>query len=122
VLAGLSAAHNAARAQVGVAPLAWSPTLAGYAQQWADQLAEQGCALSHRPGDSYGENLFWTTVPRDAAYVVAQWTSEVANYVHLDADTFYDGVDTTHAQPGALDCGGQQRGILGCHAPCLPAD
>ncbi len=35
---------------------------------------------------------------------------------HFDADTAYDGIDTTHITPGDLDCGGLTRAILCCHA------
>jgi hypothetical protein len=38
----------------------------------------------------------------------------------LDGDTFYDGVDTTHTQPGMLECGTQSRAILCCNPPCMP--
>lgn len=38
----------------------------------------------------------------------------------LDGDTFYDGVDTTHTQPGLLECGTQMRSILCCNPPCDP--
>jgi len=38
----------------------------------------------------------------------------------LDGDTFYDGVDTTHTQPGMLECGSQMRSILCCNPPCMP--
>jgi pathogenesis-related protein 1 len=48
--------HNKARAEVGVAPLKWSPTLAKYAQEWADELARTG-KWEHRQGNKYGENL-----------------------------------------------------------------
>lgn len=37
---------------------------------------------------------------------------------NLDNDTFYDGVDTTHAQPGLLECGTQMRAILCCNPVC----
>ena len=40
---------------------------------------------------------------------------------NFDNDTFYDGVDTTHAQPGLLECGTQMRAILCCNPPCMPA-
>jgi hypothetical protein len=43
----------------------------------------------------------------------------VATY-YLDNDTFYDGVDTTHTQPGMLECGTQMRAILCCNPPCMP--
>ena len=53
--------HNEARREVGVAPLAWSPKLAAFAQAWADELARSG-EFKHRPYDGewkqqYGENL-----------------------------------------------------------------
>ena len=37
---------------------------------------------------------------------------------HLDPDTFYDGMDTTHVIVGDLDCGGVQRAILCCAPEC----
>lgn len=40
---------------------------------------------------------------------------------NLDNDTFYDGVDTTHTQPGLLECGTQMRAILCCNPPCESA-
>jgi uncharacterized protein YkwD len=36
------AAHNAVRARVGIAPLAWSDRLAAGSQDWADTLTESG--------------------------------------------------------------------------------
>jgi len=80
LLAGMTAAHNAARAAVGVAPLQWSPEIAGYAQQWADELAANGCALVHRPDRPYGENLYYSQPGKNAAAAVAMWTAEQANY------------------------------------------
>jgi hypothetical protein len=38
----------------------------------------------------------------------------------LDNDTFYDGVDTTHAQAGTLQCGTEMRNIMCCNPPCMP--
>lgn len=38
----------------------------------------------------------------------------------LDGDTFYDGVDGSHTQPGMLECGTQMRAILCCNPPCMP--
>ena len=66
---GMTAAHNAVRAQVSssipLPPMVWSPALAAYAQQWADMLASSPstCAMPmHRSGQElqskgYGENL-----------------------------------------------------------------
>ncbi|XP_040376588.1 pathogenesis-related protein PR-1-like, partial [Oryza brachyantha] len=71
---GFLDAHNAARRQVGVAPLRWDERLAAYARRYA--AARSGdCALVHSRG-AYGENLFhgsgggWR--PAD---VVAAWVS-----------------------------------------------
>jgi uncharacterized protein YkwD len=79
-LQGLTEAHNAVRADVGAPPLRWSRALARYAQNWADRLAAKGCELQHRRTDEYGENLFWSSHPVDAAAVVDEWASEGANY------------------------------------------
>ncbi|KAI5002299.1 hypothetical protein ZWY2020_026949 [Hordeum vulgare] len=49
--------QNAARADVGVAPLAWDDTLAAYAQRYAGER-KGDCALEHS-GGPYGENIFW---------------------------------------------------------------
>lgn len=81
-LVGLTAAHNQARADVGVAALQWSPELAAYAQAWANQLAANNCTLAHRTGDSYGENLFWKSHGATSSEVVAQWAAEKATYDH----------------------------------------
>jgi len=37
---------------------------------------------------------------------------------HYDNDTFFDGVDTSHQQPGQLQCGGVMRSILCCSPSC----
>jgi pathogenesis-related protein 1 len=115
-LAGLSAAHNQVRAGVGVAPLAWSPSLSRYAQDWANQLAANNCQLAHRPNRPYGENLFWTSNGATAQYVVDFWAAEAANY---DIETNgCDGVcghytqivwaTTTQVGCGMATCGSQQ--------------
>jgi pathogenesis-related protein 1 len=66
-LVGITAAHNAVRAAVQTTPplppLVWSPTLAAYAQAWADSLAQTSCASPHHrtqqelQAKGYGENL-----------------------------------------------------------------
>jgi uncharacterized protein YkwD len=81
-LKGLTAAHNAERKKVGVAPLRWSRALARHAQNWANRLAARNCELEHRPADQYGENLFWSSRPVDAQAVVDEWVAERANYNH----------------------------------------
>ncbi|MCB9705463.1 MAG: SCP-like extracellular [Myxococcales bacterium] len=85
-LAGITEAHNKIRAELGIAPLTWSPELAAYAQSWADKLAAGGCGLRHRPESGadrqrYGENIFGVGgYDPSADEVVASWAEEVANY------------------------------------------
>ncbi|MBN2702497.1 MAG: pathogenesis-related family 1 protein [Methylohalobius sp. ZOD2] len=88
----MTAAHNSARAEVGVPPLKWSDSLAAYAQQWAEYLARgNGCKLKHRSDGKYGENLYWSSAVRwsdgrrelkalTVSRVVAQWVSEKKDY------------------------------------------
>jgi pathogenesis-related protein 1 len=58
-------AHNTVRSRHRLPPLKWSPQLANYAQQWADQLRKRNnCRMKHRPhtgrfAQQYGENLLW---------------------------------------------------------------
>ena len=56
--------HNKVRKDVGTVPLKWSAELAQYAQAWADNLANTGCDMKHRPNSGewkqiHGENIFW---------------------------------------------------------------
>ena len=60
------AQHNHWREEAGVPALRWSSQLAAYAQEWANELAEQGCTMEHRPrggpfAQQHGENLFWAS-------------------------------------------------------------
>lgn len=50
--------HNQVRGEVGVGPVRWSPQIAQFAQQWADEMAAKG-KFEHRPRSQqqYGENL-----------------------------------------------------------------
>lgn len=78
---GMTAAHNAARANVNppaaspIPPLAWSGPIAAVAQAYAEN-----CVWEHSMGE-YGENLYASagqeTTPQD---VVDSWVSEVADY------------------------------------------
>ncbi len=78
--AALLAAHNAARAQVGVPPLAWSEEVADTARGWARELGASGCALEHSRNQPYGENLYWTSAPTDGADVTRAWVAEASHY------------------------------------------
>lgn len=73
--------HNAARAQVGVAPLAWNDTVAAYAQRYANKRAASGCAMEHSMGP-YGENLAEGYGELSGEDAVKMWVSERANYDH----------------------------------------
>lgn len=73
--------HNKARADVGVGPLRWDEDLAGYAQQWADHLAANGCTMTHRQRNRYGENLYQGTAGHFTAVDAAKgWESEKKLY------------------------------------------
>lgn len=51
------APQNAARAALGMSPLAWDANLVKYARWYANQRRSD-CALIHSNGP-YGENIFW---------------------------------------------------------------
>jgi len=77
----ITAHHNKVRADVGVAPLTWSVDIAGYAQQWAEQLAISGCRMKHRSPNDFGENLFQGTVGAFTAVDAAKaWETEKKDY------------------------------------------
>ena len=75
----LLAAHNAARARVGVPPLGWSPVLAAQAQVWAERLAATGRFEHSSPEErsDVGENL-WGGTPGafEPEEMVAEWERE----------------------------------------------
>lgn len=80
------AAHNAARAEVGVAPLEWSDALATTARGYAQELARTGrfehAVQPQGPGRE-GENL-WTGT-RDAysyAEMAGHWVAEKRDFVN----------------------------------------
>jgi uncharacterized protein YkwD len=76
----LIAAHNKVRAQHCAPPLTWSAKLAQVAQQWANNLRDQGCKFGHS-GGQYGENLAaGTTGAMDPEAVVAMWYDEIKGY------------------------------------------
>jgi uncharacterized protein YkwD len=76
----LVAAHNEARARVGVAPLEWSDRLAALSQEWADHLLSRR-KFAHRPNSAFGENLFEITgASASPAQVVDAWVKESRIY------------------------------------------
>lgn len=60
---------------------------------------------------TYGDNLL-----ADGEYL--ELTAEGPVF-HLDADSFYDGIDGSHAQPNELQCGETLRAIPCCNVTCL---
>lgn len=83
--ADLVEAHNTLRAEVGSEPVQWSPELARFAQEWADEVARTG-EPAHRPREGehlqhYGENIAWGS---GSGYGVLQaaeaWFAEIELY------------------------------------------
>ncbi|KAM1482949.1 hypothetical protein EV1_034622 [Malus domestica] len=71
-------AHNAARAQVGVAPLSWDTNLANYAQRYANSRIGD-CNLVHF-GGPYNENIAKSTGDLSGTAAVNLFVSEKADY------------------------------------------
>ena len=90
-LAGITAAHNAVRAGVGVKmpPLSWNESLAASAQAWANQCidgAPPGGLIDHNPKRSVGfpwyvgENIYASSATASAKGAVRSWAAEQQNY------------------------------------------
>ncbi|MBA3542269.1 MAG: Fis family transcriptional regulator [Deltaproteobacteria bacterium] len=84
-LVGLTAAHNATRAMVGVAPLEWNADLADLATGFiADCVFDHSSQAerSDRAGFAYiGENLYSATgFKPSGADITDAWASEVTDY------------------------------------------
>jgi pathogenesis-related protein 1 len=76
--------HNRVRAEVGSPAVTWSPTLARFAQEWANHIAETG-EITHRPHEGewaqkYGENWAIGTGDFDALSAAAMWEGEKQFY------------------------------------------
>jgi pathogenesis-related protein 1 len=85
-LAGITAAHNETRSELGLPALVWDAEVARFAQVWADKLKRRNCDLQHRPrkgadAQKYGENIFGAAGKQSsAAEVVGEWVAEVKDY------------------------------------------
>ncbi|KAK9941737.1 hypothetical protein M0R45_007432 [Rubus argutus] len=74
---GFLKTHNEARAEVGVPPLEWNETIADFAQNYANERAED-CAMEHSMGP-YAENIAsGKDMTGEAA--VKYWCTEKAEY------------------------------------------
>ena len=77
--------HNKVRDEVGVGPVKWSPALARFAQEWADEVARTG-KIGHRPGEGefaqkYGENIAWGSGGGyDVLTAARSWYEEKESY------------------------------------------
>ncbi len=85
-MVGMTEAHNYFRRMVAtdtpVPALVWDADIAAVAQAYSEELAANGCGLSHS-SNGYGENLYWqrglTVTPMD---VVDGWHGEIACYTY----------------------------------------
>ncbi|GAB4838374.1 hypothetical protein Ancab_027908 [Ancistrocladus abbreviatus] len=82
------AAHNAARKEVGVGPLAWDETLEAYAKEYA-KTRSADCQPVHS-GGPYGENLVLSSTPLSPAATTQYWIDEKRFYNH-DTNTCNGG-------------------------------
>jgi pathogenesis-related protein 1 len=125
--AGLVAAHNYWRREVGVGDLQWSADAARVAQKWADDLKAENCPMRHNLAPErkkyFGENVYryWRTSPyppfyRNSKYVTDAWGAE---------SLWFDGsANSCHAPEGGT-CGHYTQVVwaysklVGCgHAHC----
>jgi pathogenesis-related protein 1 len=74
------AEHNAVRARLKLPALRWSAHLADVARDWANHLIATG-DFSHRPSNTFGENLYAVTgAYASTAQVFAAWAEEGRGY------------------------------------------
>ncbi len=89
--------HNAARADVGVAPLVWNTTLESYALTYSLSQISQ-CTSLTPSGGPYGENLY-------NGYGDAYWTSpEAAVDLWVSEKIYYDEPNNTCSAPEGGTC------------------
>jgi pathogenesis-related protein 1 len=88
-LVGTVAAHNAARAEVGLPPLTWDPALAAIADAWVRQCRDTEAPtglVDHNAGRSQGyptyvgENIYGASGQASGTAATASWVAEKANY------------------------------------------
>ena len=74
--------HNAARAEVGVAPLTWDDTLAKEAEAYAKELARRHRFEHARDNNGHGENLYWYSATTNTPMSDASksWYDEIEVY------------------------------------------
>tara|TARA_B100001248_G_scaffold250783_1_gene225236 strand:+ start:280 stop:795 length:516 start_codon:yes stop_codon:yes gene_type:complete len=74
--------HNAARTEVGVAPLNWDNALAEEAEAYAQELAKRHRFEHARDNNGHGENLYWysTTTNTPMSDASKSWYDEIEVY------------------------------------------
>ena len=74
--------HNAARAEVGVAPLTWDDALAQEAEVYAQELARRHRFEHDRDRNGHGENLYWYSAATNTPMSDASksWYDEIEVY------------------------------------------
>lgn len=85
-MVGMTEAHNRFRAMATtdtpIPALVWDTDLAAIAQAYSEELANNGCGLTHS-SNGYGENLYWQRgLSVSAADVVASWHEEIDCYTY----------------------------------------
>lgn len=77
------AAHNAARADVGLGEVSWNATVATSAERYMEQHRAD-CQMVHSPADGpYGENLYKSTgIVETGVDAVNLWVTEKQYYDH----------------------------------------
>ena len=81
-LQGALDVHNAARAEVGVAPLTWDDALAQEAEAYAQELARRHRFEHARDRNGHGENLYWYSATTNTPMSDASksWYDEIEVY------------------------------------------
>ncbi|CAI7924358.1 unnamed protein product [Closterium sp. NIES-53] len=83
-ITGILEEHNKARQEVGVPDLAWDDNVAATAQEWANNLASNGCPLEHGGAEGLGQNLYWLSpaalTPEEDRGAVQSWVDEKADW------------------------------------------
>ncbi len=88
-------AHNAARQEVGLGKVKWSPQLATWAQQQADRIARSG-DFSHTANPPFGENLGIGTGAYGPIDAVNGWIEEKKFFRRGDSPVFSGNRVTGH--------------------------
>ncbi len=109
-------AHNAVRAEKGLAPFTYDDGLAADSELWSAALADDACSMYHSEG-SWGENLYWTSATATEERVVEAWASEEPFY-HYDSNTCDEGEQCGHYTQIVWDS--TER--VGCGAARCPDD